>query len=229
MAVPLQLGSLVAEERFVPTYSRGVSPWHCPWASLWPAAFKPPVPLPDSCTVPASRVFLSPRWTLLWDPDVSIAPGRFFCFSSRTSSTVISTEQGNCAVLGFFSAPGGAVLMAGGLTVPGTAPGTATSVSQGREGELLTDIPVFPASTVCHLRSLPGFWSLKSTCPASRSHAWSEGMMGTERVCKEDGRKFGPLSRRVQGTSVQPFLAAKWESELLLRRVPTLPLVESHL
>lgn len=34
-------------------------------------------------------------------------------------------------------------------------------------------------------------------------------MMGTDRVRREGGRKVVPLSRRVQGTSVHPFLAAK--------------------
>lgn len=235
MAVPLQLGSLVAKEQFAPPYTRDVWPWHCPWASLWPAAFKPLVPLPvcrapsDSCTVPASRMFVPPCWISLWDPDIFIALGRLFCFNSCTSSTVISMEWGVCVELRFFFDPSGVLVVAGGLTLLGITPGATTTVSQGREGELLIGIPVFPASIVCHLGSLPWFWSLETACPASMSHAWSEGMMGTERVRREGGRKVGPLSKWVQGTSVHPFLAAKWESEVLLSRAPTLPLAESHL
>ncbi len=134
---------------------------------------------------------------------------RLFCFNSCASSTVISKEQGVCAELRFFSDPSVTVVAAGGLTLPGTTPGANTTVSHGGEGESLMGIAVFPASTGRHLRSPPWFRSLVSTFPASRSHAWSEGMMGTERVRREGGRKVVPLSRQVQGTSVHPFLAAK--------------------
>ena len=118
-------------------------------------------------------------------------------------------EQCVCAEPRFFSDPSGAAAVEGGLTLLGITPGAIPIVSQQGEGELLMGTADFPANTGCHLRSPPLFCSLVSACPASRSVAWSEGMMGTERVRREGGRKVVPLSRRVHGTSVHPFLAAK--------------------
>lgn len=134
---------------------------------------------------------------------------RLFCFNSCASSTEISVEQGVCVELRLFSDPSATVAVARGLILLGITPGACTTVSQGREAELPMGTTVFPASMGCHLRSPPWFRSLTSTFPASRSHAWREGMMGTDRVRREDGRKVVPLSRRVQGTSVHPCLAAK--------------------
>lgn len=92
----------------------------------------------------------------------------------------------------------------------GTTPDDASlTLSTGVEGEWLMGTAVSAASMGCHLRSPPWVCLPASALPALMSHAWSEGMMGTDRVRKVGGSKGAPLSRRVHGTSVHPFLAAK--------------------
>lgn len=111
----------------------------------------------------------------------------------------------------------------------GEAPLTNSSVS-GRDRELLMCCPESANGGGCHLRSPAWFRSLVLVgSSTSGLHAWSEGMMGTERVRRDGGGEVEPLSRRVQGTSVHPFLAAALEVVVLLWRAPTRLLAESQL
>lgn len=223
--VPLQLGPLVVS---VPALMRRVWPWRCPWAFFWPTA----------CRLPGGRIW-DDNWNLFssdFGPVLSsrVFPQVSFCDSKSeklfspqfwVSFTSISIERGP----GLRPFPNSVLVLAsvGGRALCGGEAGTSPSVPPA--GEHLSGSAVFSASVRCQLRGPSLFRSPPSALPPSGSHAWNEGMIGTDRARREGGGKVVSLSRRVQGTSVQPFLPGKWQSEVLLRSAPTFPLAESHL
>lgn len=224
-AVPLQPDPLV---EFVPVLMRRVWLWCCPWAC------RPPVLLPggrtwdENVTLFSSDFFtvlfskeLRPPQVSFWDTERE----KLFSLQFWVSFTVISLEWG--AGLRLFPNSTLVAGSAGGIALLGAEAGTSQSVSPA--GEHLNGLAVFLSSVRCHLKGPSLFRSPPPAFPSSGSHAWKEGMIGTDRARREGGKKAGPLSRRVQGTSVQPFLPGKWQSEVLLRRALTFPLGASHL
>lgn len=223
--VPLQPGPLV---EFVAAFMRRVWPWRCPWAC------RPLVLLPggttwdengtlfssDSRTVLFSRGVRPPQVSF-WDTERE----KLFSLQFWGSFSAISLERG--AGLRLFPDSTFVAGSAGGIALLGAEAGMSQSVSPAREH--LNGLAVFPSSVRRHMRGPSLFCSPPPTFPPSGSHPWNEGMIGTDRARREGGKKAVPLSRRVHGTSVQPFLPGKWQREVLLRRALTFPLGASHL
>lgn len=223
--VPLQPGPLV---EFVPAFMRRVWPWRCPLACT------PLVLLPggstwdenvtlfssDSCTVLFSKGLRPPQLSF-WDTERE----RLFSPQFWVSFTAISVERG--AGLRLFPNSTLVTASAGETALLGAQAGMSQSVSLA--GEHLNGLAVFPSSVRRHLWGPSLFRSPPPAFTPLGSHAWKEGMIGTDRARREGGKKAVPLSRCVQVTSVQPFLPGKWQSEVLLRRALTFPFGASHL